>query len=368
MFPPARRATLLPLLGLLVAAGCQNEKPAPSSPAPTQAPDEPARAKFVVADSTFSMGEADYGQTTTSSVRVANEGTAPLRVTLIERSCHCGEIEVPAREIPPGGDGKVVVKWTPTPGQTGTFTLAVKLGTNDPDVPQYRLELTGRVSPMVRILPEDRGFIDFKTIEPGKSLERELKVVSSRLKSFDLKASTTLAGLKTIVTKLTPDADVEDYLSGYLVRVRTDEGLPGGYLHDRLTLKIRAPEGESWTVTVPVYGDVENGIFQVRPREVAFQKKLVTEEDVKTVRVQFFVPSKEESLQVERCEPAFLVCDTPKQVKSGLWEFTVRLPPGNAAAAKHQPDGFFEGRIFLRTPQSKCAVPIRVKWNTSEAD
>ena len=104
--------------------------------------------------------------------------------------------------------------------------------------------------------------------------------------SFDLEASTTLSGLKTVVTKLKPDAAIDDFQSGYAVKVRTDAGLPVGYLHERLLLKIRVPEGEGWTISVPIYGEVENGIFQVRPREVIFRKKSVTEEDAKEVRVQ----------------------------------------------------------------------------------
>ena len=71
---------------------------------------------------------------------------------------------------------------------------------------------------------------------------------------------------------------------------------------------------------------------------------------------------------VERCEPAFLRCDAPKQLKPGLWEFTVRLPADNADAAKHQPDGTFEGRILLRTSQSKNSVPVKVKWTATEAE
>ncbi len=368
MFTPGRRKPVLLLAALLLTGGCRNEKPANPAPVENQIPETPPAAKFVVRDTNLDMGEADYGQTKTSAVRVANEGTAPLRVTLIERSCHCGDVEVPAHEIPPGGEGKIVVKWTPSPGQTGSFTLAVTLGTNDPERSRHRLELAGRVSPLIRILPEERGVIDFQMIDPGKSVEREIKLVSSRLKSFDLEASTTLAGLKTVVTKLTPDAAGEDFQSGYVVKVRTSEGLPVGYLHERLMLKIRAPEGEGWTVTVPIYGEVENGIFQVQPREVDFRKKSVTEEDTKEVRVQFFVPSKDDSLQVERCEPAFLQCNAPKQLKPGLWEFTVRLPGDNADAAKYQPDGTFEGRIFLRTPQSKSLVPVKVKWTASEAE
>ncbi len=278
------RATLLPLLALLGAAGCQNATPTTSSSSSNQTPDEPpARPKFVIADTTYTMGEADIGQTATSSVRVANEGTAPLRITLIEKSCHCGDVEVPTGEIPPDGEGKVVVKWTPSPGQRGTFLLAVKLGTNDPDLPQYRIELTGRVTPLIRILPEDRGFLDFRTIKPGKAVEREIKVVSSRLKAFDLEASTTLAELKPVVTKLTPDAAVEEYLSGYVVRVRTSEGLPVGYLQDRLTLKIKVPEGESWTV---VAADLRRGRERYLPgaaAQIVFQKKSVTEADLEMV-------------------------------------------------------------------------------------
>jgi hypothetical protein len=345
-------------LGLLLlgGAGCGVDKPS----APEVRPAPPAPPRLSIKETSLDVGKVDFGDKRNCVFRVRNTGGTPLQLTLVRRSCSCGEVDIPSHEFAPGGETAVTVSWSPQPGKTGPYLLAVELQTNDPDRPQLRLEVHGVVQPLVRLLPEDVSFIDFEKVRLGQPAERVVRLVSSALPAFDLEASTSDPRLKASVEKLPPEPG--EFRSGYAVRLQTSPELSSGYLRETLTLKVRAPDGTSREIVLPVYAEVENGVFQVTPQEIAFAKQSVTEADSVKVKVQFLVPSEKETLQVERCEPGFLVCEPPVRVKPGLWELTVNIKPGSAEAARYQPDRFFEGRLLLRTAASKVPVAVRVKW------
>lgn len=346
---------------LILIAGCQPSPPPPTPMEPDTAA-EPGRPQVVLGNTTHDAGETSYGETRTCLFRVGNAGTAPLHLTLDRRSCSCGEVDVPSDEIAPGGTGTVTIRWSPIPGNVGPYRLTAEVQTNDPDTPLIRLEVQGQIVPLVRVLPESWSFIDFHTVTPGQVAERELKLVSGKLDAFDVKVSASHPGLKVSVSKLEPELGDGGFRSGHAVKLQTSAELPAGYFRETVTFALTAPDGKSWNVSMPVYGEVENGVIQVLPREIAFRKPSVREADSKKARVQFFVPSDDETIEVLRCEPSFLTCDKPKRLKAGSWELTIHVPADNADAAKYQPDGFFEGKILLNVSGSKEPVPVRVKW------
>jgi hypothetical protein len=357
------RSFILMMMALSFGAiGCQKKETPTDGTDGEVKPAVPKRPRLVVADGGRDLGEADFGQTRSATVRVSNTGGEPLRLGLASKSCSCGDVVLPEGDIPPGGEGVVTIRWTPAPGKIGPYRLAVELTSNDPDVPRPRLEFTGRIAPLVRMLPEDRASLDFLTVPVGSEVEREVRLVSSRLTAFDVEVKTTLTGLKTTLTKLPPDPDGEGFTSGYLLKVRTTPELPAGAFRDLLTLNMKAHDGKSWSIELPVYGEVPIGAFEVQPHEVRFTKKSLAEADARTMRVQFFVPSDDEALRVERCQPNFLKVDGPRRLKPGQWEFTVNLPAGNAEALKRQADGYLEGTIVLTTPRSPRPVHVPVKW------
>src|SRR5262249_25120253 len=143
--------------------------------------------------------------------------------------------------------------------------------------------------------------------------------------------------------------------------LRSTDKLPKGYFREILHLNVTGTHARQ--ITLPIYGEVETGAVRVVPQQVEFKKPRVTEADSQRVQVQFVVPSDREKVEIARVEPAFLVVAAPRPLRKGLWEFTVQIPADNADAAKLQPDGFFEGRIVLRTSAAAAAeVPLRVRW------
>src|SRR5262245_48589559 len=341
---PAPKLLALTCLSLLLGPGCQKQTSTTSQPT---TPSVNGAPKLAVKDTVLNAGDVDYAVPRDFTFRVGNTGTAALHLRLLRRSCSCGDVDMPAQEIAPGNEGTIHLRWKPIPGKTGSYTLSVEIQTDDPQTPHLRLEVRGQINPLVRLVPEDWSMIDFGLVKPGQVASRELRLVSAKLATLDVEAQTSHPGLTASVSKLAAEAG-GDFKSGHTVVVRTSAGLPSGYFRESLTLKVRMPGEPAREIVLPVYGEVENGVFQVMPQEVEFRKPKVTDEDSKRVRVQFLVPSEAERLEVAGCEPSFLQWDPPTRLRPGLWEFAVRLPSGNAAAAAYQVDGFFEGRVLLR--------------------
>jgi hypothetical protein len=312
----------------------------------------------------------DFGKTRNCPFKVANTGKAPLVLTLEKRSCDCALVDLP-REIPPGEEGAVTIYWTPIPGSPTLYTLSAEIGTNDPDNRTLRLEVHARVKPSVRIAPENQSYIDFgdHPLEQGEPKNRELKVFSTELPAFELQAvSSNPDGLVVPPpTPLAPQSLVAGVpiQSGYTVTLHKTDKLPLGYVRENLFLTIKVPDQPERKLTLPVYAVVGQGAFKVRPEKVIFNKPRITDGDSRRFRLEFILPSDQEQVEVVRKEPDFLEVK-PVPIRKGLWEVSVRIPPGNTEAARFQPDQFMEGRIVLKTSPSSPEVAVRVKWDPSE--
>jgi hypothetical protein len=363
------------LLGAQLATGCsKTDIPVTTvqkRDVPVIAPSGPPRAELKRAE--LDAGELDFSVPSDCKFPVRNSGGQPLTLTFVAKSCFCTDATVPPDPIPPGGEGVVVVRWTPIPGKTGPERIKAEIATNDPDKPTIKLEVTGVINPLIRIAPENESFIDFNRLEPGAVKSRELKVFSTKLEAFDLDAKLDLPGIKLKKRKLDLDSSSRigdaQPACAYALLLETTPSLPPGYFMTDLVLTLKAPDAAAREVRMRVYGEVANGLFKVLPNQVEFTAPRLADGDQRRVLVQFIDPAKKQSLKIAKVEPGFVQCDEPKAIPgaSGLWEFIARIPPKNAEAMKLQPDGFFEGRIVLEASGSQAHIPVRVKWNPSKS-
>jgi hypothetical protein len=361
-------------LTALLAMGCPNTQPnkttepKPEPPGPLAT--GPARAE--IKRTSQDAGEVELSIPTEWKFPVRNGGGQPLTLTLLRRNCFCTDAVMPADAIPVGVEGVVIVRWTPIPGKSGPHRIHADVATNDPNRPVVEFEVTGVVNPLIRIAPEDISFIDFYRLEPGAVKPRELKVFSTKLAKFDLEAKTDLPGLKVTTSQLALDftsrIGAARPTCAYSVLIETTPQLPPGFFMTDLVLTLKAPDAPSRDVRMRVYGEVANGLFKVLPDEVEFTARRLADGDQRKVRVQFIDPSRKQMLKIAKVEPNFVQCREPHALPGapGQWEFTARIPPENAAAAKVQADGFFEGLIVLETSGSDAKIPVRVKWNPPE--
>lgn len=351
------------LVASLILLGCNREPAAPPAAAPAALPGPRVLAPQTESD----LGEVDFAKPYAHAFKIRNVGDQPLQLAVARKSCACTDVEVTPAELAPGQEGAVTLRWVPAPGQNGPHTVAAELTTNDAKQPLLRLEMRGRVNPVIRVWPEDWYDVDFKQIQPGRSEERELKVFSTKLDDFALEVRASHPGLEVTTTRLPPETPVGDVTArcAYLVTLKTSDKLPRGYFRETLTLDVKGPEARQ--LTLPISGSVETGALQVAPSEVEFKQPQLARGDSQKVQVRFVVPSDNERVEVARLEPPFLTADPPTPIKKGLWQLTVRIPPDHPEAKKLQADGFFEGRLVLRTSAASAPeVPVRVRWRAGE--
>lgn len=352
---PCFRQVLL-LFALLACAGCRQSAP---PPAPAM-----LGPRLAIEQTNIDAGSVDLARPNEHAFRVSNTGDQPLRLTLLRKSCSCGEVRVP-EAISPAEEAWIVIRWTPLPGKVGPYVLTAEVETNDPRRPRLNLELKGVVEPLVRLAPEDLSYVDFGRLRPGQVATRELKAFSTKLHHFalDARIEADRPGLKVQMTPLEAGAMVGDWraASGYTLRLSTG-ALPPGYLRETLVLTVQ-PTGEApRRIEVPVYGEVDNGVVQITPAEIAFDRPRVTEADSKKALLQFLVPAVGQKVEVVRCEPDFLNAEAKPLGRPGQWQLTVRLPANHGEAARYQADGFFEGRVLLQVSGMAEAMAVRVKW------
>jgi hypothetical protein len=323
--------------------------------------------RAVVRDRIIDAGGVEYGSPKDYVFPVKNAGDQDLTLELLSRACACAVVTLPP-PIPPGQEAQIKVRWAPTPGGPPRFKMSVR--TNGPRDTPIALEIKGESNLQVRISPEGKGYLDFDVLQVGRTTEQVLNVYSTKLNQFDLTAAikhgSEPPAFQAEVRPLDVGSEVDGQKikSGYSVVVRTANSLPRGHILRDLVLTVSVPGETPREVVLNVYGKVPNGIFTIQPEEeILFTRKNLSEGDEAKVVVQFSVPQPDQTIEVVRCQPSFLVADPPRLVVPGKWLFTLRIPKNDPEAKKLQADEFFEGAVYLKATGSDSLVPVRVKWD-----
>jgi hypothetical protein len=310
-------------------------------------------------------GETDFSVLTEGKFPVRNGGDATLTLRLESKSCQCSEVLVPS-EIGPGQEATIVLRWIPTLTQVGSVRVTCELQTNDPAKPALFLEMRGTVNPLIRLWPENVSTLDFGHFHPGDRRRRELKVFSTKLPAFELDAKTSTPGIRLTKQKLDANHRIGELQPkcAYSLVLETMPELSVGSFVAELALAVKPPDSDARTFSIWLSGAVVDRLFTVSPEEITFTKRDLASGEAQKVRVQFIDAAAHQTLEIVKCEPAFLQCDAPRALPGALgrWEVTVRIPAENLEAAKALAKGFFEGTVVLRASASDVEVPIRVKW------
>ncbi len=355
----------------LSALGCGGTPTTSGGPPPEEAA-APPKAE-VRGETSLNAGEADYASPRKFTFTVANAGGSPLELKLDHTSCSCGQVEVPASPIAPGSQGNVVINWTPAVGSAGAFTLAADVQTNDKKNKTLRFLVNAYVRPLVRVFvegKENNSYVDFgdDPVPPGEKRTREVKVFSTKLKSFQLAATCSEPGFHIVATPLPSGSSVGDYdtvLSGYSLEISTTKDLPPGYVRAQLNFALSelGDGSPDRTLTLPVYAVAGQGVCAISPAAFLFSKPKISEEDAKKVWLTYINAAGKEEVTVDRVEPDFLQVDPPKKELNGKWLITAHLPANNPEAAKYQADPPMSGKVVLKVAGLERPVTIQVKWD-----
>ncbi len=114
---------------------------------------------------TYEFGTLPQRTTGKHAWNVKNEGKAPLELWMIESTCSCtlAKFKDGSRAIVEPGQSEDIVLEFETRENNGSYTKGAKIGTNDPDLPSFDLQVHGMVYPAIQTFPPT-GVVDFSTI------------------------------------------------------------------------------------------------------------------------------------------------------------------------------------------------------------
>ncbi|MDD5723876.1 MAG: DUF1573 domain-containing protein [Syntrophales bacterium] len=106
---------------------------------------------MIIRESTFDFTEVKEGEILEHTFKVLNEGGQSLEIEKIRTDCGCTKASYD-RVIPPGSEGKIVLKVN-TEGFKGNISEGAKVYTNDPQNKVVRINVTAFIAVPISVSP-----------------------------------------------------------------------------------------------------------------------------------------------------------------------------------------------------------------------
>jgi hypothetical protein len=159
-------------------------RPTPSSQPVQAAPATPGAYPTIEFDDTVhEFGTVFENKDVEHSFRFENKGEANLLIEKVKTTCGCTVADYTKEPIAPGESGTVDVVFK-TRRRKGVQKKTIFVYTNDPQQPQAKLELSGKVQPLFWMDPGDR--VNLGEVERGQKIE-DHKIRLVWLPDIDLK-------------------------------------------------------------------------------------------------------------------------------------------------------------------------------------
>lgn len=122
------------VLAVSVLAGCEGGQP-----------------DITVAAMRHDFGQVKQGDVVTTEIPVRNAGKGNLKIEAVSTSCGCTTAEVKPEVIPPGGEGKLTVRYNSgAHPDKGRVQRHIYIASNDPDQTETEVIITADVQPPAR--------------------------------------------------------------------------------------------------------------------------------------------------------------------------------------------------------------------------
>jgi hypothetical protein len=130
-------------------------------------------------NTTIDFGEMASGKIVDINFEFENTGTDLLLIKNVVPSCGCTTAALAKKEYQPGEKGTIASKFN-TSGYNGKVIKTITVSSNDPDIPETRLTLSGTVFvkdfAQAEIKPDQ---IAFGSVSVGKTYVRKLNLINS---------------------------------------------------------------------------------------------------------------------------------------------------------------------------------------------
>jgi hypothetical protein len=221
--------TWFALVGLTIAAAVAGQKP-----------------KIEAAEKTFDFGTIIVGQKATHVYTLKNTGDADLAISSVTTTCGCTVAALAKKSLKPGEttDLKVTFNAGLTPSRIAKYIM---IKSNDPDQPQIKLAITGKVQALVDVVPRTLSLGD---LTPDSQTARTIYVKPLNKQGFNITKITSSLPYVTAEVAKGPSPDT----GTCEVAVKAGPDLPVGRLF--ATLTILTTEAKQPKTTVHVLANV----------------------------------------------------------------------------------------------------------------
>jgi len=193
--------------------------------------------KAVVDSNEYNIGVISVGQEGSHKFEVRNEGEAPLEIEIGRSTCKCTVSSLTEGEniVPPGESTEVTLTWK-TNKAYKNFRQEAEIKTNDPKAKSLYFTITGRVTPIVEMVPTIVWKLShIKEEKPTKVSGQIYSNVIDEFKIEGIEASHKL--ISTDFSPLEQEAlDEIGAKTGYRVNVQVQPGLPVGLFRENITI------------------------------------------------------------------------------------------------------------------------------------
>jgi len=214
--------------------------------------------RLVVDEPVFDFGTVERGATVDHTFRLPNRGDGELRIEHVKGSCGCTVAVLSAREIAPGGEGRVAVTLD-TARLSGRTTKVVNLYSNDPERPVTELALTGTVTADLVLTPSP---LYLGRVRRGEPTHQEVLITPGGAGTAAIVTAVEHTN-PVLQTRLEPRGDGP----GQRLVVELGRDMPLGRFNDQLTLHTTSARDP--VVHLAVFGSIEGDLI-VLPPQVTF--------------------------------------------------------------------------------------------------
>ncbi len=290
-----------------------------------------AGPRLVFENEVYNFGQVMSGEVVDYDFQFTNRGKQTLEILKIKPDCGCTQTGEWEPRIDPGKSGRIPIRLN-TKGMRGEIRKAIRIITNVPENPNYKVWLEGRVQEPVEISPRA---VTFGIINPRQSRRKTVTIINQ------LKHPIFISKVRCEHPGFIPYLKVIKDGQKFELIVEVKPGLSPGQYSGGVEIQARLPAPSK--IWIPVSGYVPRAV-DIRPRRIIMRAGPLPEVMQKSISVRY-------------TRAGFLK----------ISELTVNRPEVKVELIEEIPDKQY--RIIVTFPQGFTlpkGIPVVVTFKTNE--
>ena len=192
----------------------------------------------------FDFGSVDSQAVIDHTFVFRNVGDTTLEITQVRPACGCTVAEITERNVPPGGESRITARLS-MQGRTGHQSKSITIHSNDPEKPQYRVNMSGIGHQSVRVSPER---LMLGQLSPGQEVTHAIDVTGLSDAPFNV------LSVNPVSPDVTTTLDIVEAGKHYRVNITTKGSTQPGPLNTSIRILTDHPGRQ--VIDLPVSGNV----------------------------------------------------------------------------------------------------------------